>query len=191
MYNLAASSESDAPLVGALRRTELETYGYDGRRLRVEWRNPDGSVSLSFMELYDASDRPSGAVYFEGADLDPTLERNEYRTESGRTVKRVSYLDASGEVTGVNEFISDAQGREIERRYGVAEGAARATDTVAYEKKNATGYVYESADGSRRAEYAYRNEVIDEQGNWTSRIVIRDGTPSALETREITYFASH
>ncbi len=190
VYNLTVSSEDEAPIAGALRRTEYETYGHDGRRLRVEWRAPNGSVSLSFMELYDASDRPFGAVYFEGADLDPTLERNEYRTESGRTVKRVSYLDAGGEVTGVNEFVSDAQGREIERRYGVAEDVARATDTVSYEGKNATDYVYERADGSRRSEYVYRNEVVDERGNWTSRIVIRDGVPSALETRAITYFSN-
>ncbi|MEM6784854.1 MAG: hypothetical protein AAF624_14110 [Bacteroidota bacterium] len=190
VYNLSAPVEDSDTPVGALQRTEYETYGPDGRRLRVEWRAPDGSVSLAFMELYGASDQPYGAVYFTGADLDPTLERFEYRSaEGGRVVKRVTYINAAGEVTGLNEFVADADGREVERRYGVSEDGVRATDTVAYEGANAAGYVYERADGSRRIENVFRNETIDERGNWTSRTLVRDGSPRLFETREITYRA--
>ncbi|MEO0557094.1 MAG: hypothetical protein AAF170_02805 [Bacteroidota bacterium] len=188
VYNLAAPVEDDDTPVGALQRTEYETYGPDGRRLRVEWRAPDGSVSLAFMELYDATDRPFGAVYFEGSDLDPTLERNEYRPRpAGGTIKQVTYINAEGDTTGVNEFVSDAEGREVERRYGVSSDGARGTDRVVYDGANATGYVYMSADGSRRREYVFRNETIDDRGNWTSRTVVRDGSPRIFETREITY----
>ncbi|MEM1270391.1 MAG: hypothetical protein AAGI08_10120, partial [Bacteroidota bacterium] len=66
VFNLAPSAEEGAAPVGALQRTEYETYGPDGRRLRVEWRAPGGAVSLAFMELYGDTDRPFGAVYFEG-----------------------------------------------------------------------------------------------------------------------------
>ncbi|MEL6770729.1 MAG: hypothetical protein AAFP18_06665 [Bacteroidota bacterium] len=190
VYNLVTPTEDGDTPVGALRRTEYETYGPDGRRLRVEWRAPDGSVSLAFMELYDASDQPFGAVYFEGADLDPTLERFEYRPEEGgRVVRTVTYLNGAGEVTGVNEFVSDADGREVERRYGVSAEGARGTDTVTYDGANATGYVYESTDGSRRIENVFRIETLDERGNWTSRTVVRNGAPQIFETREITYRA--
>ena len=189
VYNLAPPAEADDAPVGALRRTEYETYGADGRRLRVEWRDPDGSVSLAFMELYGDSDRPFGAVYFEGADLAPNLERNEYRAGEapGTTVKRVTYSGADGETTSINEFVLSADGRELERRYGDAEGAFRGSDTISYDEANQTGYVYESADGSRRAAYVYRVETVDARGNWTSRTVERDGAPRLFETREIEY----
>lgn len=189
VYNLIPPAEADALPVGALRRTEYETFGLDGRRLRVEWRDPDGVVALAFMELYDDTGRPFGAVYFEGADLEPTLERNEYLggASAGTTVKRVTYSGADGEVMSINEFVLDADGRELERRYGNADGVVRATDTVRYEGPNQTGYVYERADGSLRRSYVYRNETVDARGNWTSRVVLRDGEPRLFETREILY----
>ena len=194
VYTLAPPTDDGDPAVGALRRTEIETYGTDGRRLRVEWRDPDGAVTLAFMELYDGSgsvgsDRPFGAVYFEGADLDPNLERNEYRPGDapGTLVKRVTYSGADGATTSVNEFVLDADGRELERRYGNADGVFRGTETISYDGTNQTGYVYESADGSRRAAYVYRVETVDHRGNWTSRAVERDGEPRLLETREIEY----
>ena len=191
VYNLAPPAEADDLPVGALRRTEYETYGTDGRRLRVEWREPDGTVSLAFMELYGDSNRSYGAVYFEGTDLDPNLERNEYRSGevTGTTVKRVTYSGADGATTSINEFVLDVEGRELERRYGNSEGEFRGSDTIAYEGPNQTGYVYESSDGSRRSEYVYRVETVDDQGNWTSRTVERNGEPRLFETREITYAA--
>ncbi|MEL6615702.1 MAG: hypothetical protein AAFQ43_08195, partial [Bacteroidota bacterium] len=158
VYTLAPPSEDDAPPVGALRRTEVETYGADGRRQRVEWRAPDGSVTLAYMELYGDSDQAFGSVYFEGTDLDPTLERFEYRREGDRTVRRVEYSGGDGEVTTVNEFVTNAEGQEVERRYGVSETGARGTDTVTYDGLNATGYVYASTDGTRRVEYVFRVE---------------------------------
>ncbi|MEM0963857.1 MAG: hypothetical protein AAGK21_15120 [Bacteroidota bacterium] len=190
VYALATPSDSNDRAVGELSRTEIETYGTDGRRLRVEWRDASGAVLLSFMELYDADDQPFGAVYFEGADLDPTLEQFDYRSEGDRTVKRVSYSGGDGEVTSVNEFVTDAEGREVERRYGVADGPPSGTDTVTYDGANATGYVYASTDGSRRVEYTFRTETTDALGNWTSRVVLREGMPSVFETREIEYLGS-
>lgn len=191
VYNLVPPTESDDLAVGALRRTEYETYGADGRRLRVEWREPDGAVSLAFMELYGASDRSYGAVYFEGSDLDPNLERNAYRPGevAGTTVKRVTYFGADGVTTGINEFVLDADGRELERRYGNAEGEFRGSDVITYDGANQTGYVYASSDGSRRSEYVYRVETVDDRGNWTSRTVERNGEPRLFETRQITYAA--
>ncbi|MGB3543756.1 hypothetical protein [Rubrivirga sp.] len=189
VYNLAPPIEADDLRVGALRRTEVETYGTDGRRLRVDWRDPDGTVTLAFMELYGGSDHPFGAVYFEGDDLDPNLERNAYRSGDapGTTVKRVTYSGADGVATSVNEFVLDADGRELERRYGNAEGAFRGSDTITYDGANQTGYVYESADGSRRSAYVYRVETTDARGNWTSRTVERNGEPRLFETRDIEY----
>lgn len=189
VYNLVPPAEADDLPVGALRRMEYETYGTDGRRLRVEWHDPDGTVALAFMELYDDSDQPFGAVYFEGADLDPNLERIAYRPGEvpGTTVKRVTYSGADGETTSINEFVLDTDGRELERRYGDAEGTFRGSDTVTYDGPNQTGYVYESTDGSRRSEYVYRVETVDGRGNWTSRTVERNGEPRLLETREIEY----
>lgn len=189
VYNLVPPTESDDPPVGALRRTELETFGLDGRRLRVEWRDPAGVVTLAFMELYADASRPHGAVYFEEDDLTPTLERNEYRAGSspGTTVKRVTYSGADGVVTGVNEFVLSADGRELERRYGNADGQVRGSDHITYEGVNQTGYVYESADGARRSEYLYRIQSVDARGHWTSRTVERNGEPRLFETRTIEY----
>ena len=188
IYSLRPPADDEAPAIGALTRTEVETYGPDGRRHRVEWRDPDGTVTLTYVELYGATDRPFGAVYFEGTDLDPTLEAFAYRDEGARTVRRVTYSTGDGTVTGVNEFVTDADGREVERRYGVADGGApRATDTVSYAGVNATGYVSASADGARRVEYVFRVETVDARGNWTSQTVLRDGEPRSLQTREIRY----
>ncbi|MGB3542443.1 hypothetical protein [Rubrivirga sp.] len=191
VYNLVPPSEPDDRPVGALRRSEVETYGLDGRRLRVEWRGPDGAVQLAFMELYDHTGRSVGAVYFEGGELDPNLERNEYTPGAapGTTVKRVTYFGADGVTTSINEFVLDADGRELVRRYGDAEGTVRGSDTIDYDGVNQTGYVTESADGSRRSEYVYRVETVDEHGNWTSRTVERDGEPRLFETREIEYIS--
>ena len=187
VYTLATPSDADDPPVGSLRRTEVETYGADGRRQRVEWRAPDGAVTLAYMELYGDSGDAFGAVYFEGDDLAPTLERFEYRREGDRTVRRVEYSGGDGEVTTVNEFVTDAEGREVERRYGVSDVGARGGETVTYDGPNATGYVYASADGARRVEYVFRTETVDARGNWTSRVVLRGGQPSSFETREIEY----
>ncbi|MEM7789734.1 MAG: hypothetical protein AAF594_18585 [Bacteroidota bacterium] len=186
IYNLVPPATDDDLAVGALRRTEVETYGLDGRRLRVEWRDPEAALILAFMEMYDTGDQPFGAVYFEGTDLDPNLESMEY-LDGGR-LKRVTYFGADSVVTSINEFVLGAEGQELERRYGNAAGEIRGTDTIGYDANgNQTGYIYESTDGSRRVEYVFRIEAVDARGNWTSRVVLREGVPRSLEVREVTY----
>ncbi len=185
VFNLKEKKNSEGSAVGNLSRTEYETFDVLGRRLRVEWHNAEGEVTLAFMELYKESDKPYGAVYFEG-DLDPNLENFEYKSDG--KLRRVTYTNAAGKITAINEFVLDENGNELERRYGNPKGEFRATDKVSYDENgNQTGYVYERKDGSRRVEYKYKYTSFDKHKNWTSRILIQNDKPLSLEIRRITY----
>ena len=185
LYNLRPPAmEADRP-IGALIRTETESFGTDARRQRVEWIAPDGGLLLSFVEFYDGSDKPYGALYVEEGELEPTLEA--FTWSANDSVKTVEYRKATGEVTSRARYIYDEQGREIERQYGLDGDSFSSRDTVSWEGKNETGYTWSKVDGTASISYRYTVEKVDGYGNWTQRKVSREGVDTMREIRSLSY----
>lgn len=186
LFNLKAPEYEDSPAVGDITRTETEVYGPYGRRLRVEWRDANGRVSLAFMELYDDDDLPYGAFYVETGELNPNLEKFEW-SEHG-TVKTITYSQPDGKITGRNRVFLDDQKREVERRYGLKDDDSfSSSDTITYVDKNEVKYVWSRSDGSRSSTVVYEIEDMDVYGNWTQRKVRRNGIETLREVRTLTY----
>ncbi|MEM1036477.1 MAG: hypothetical protein AAGI14_06915 [Pseudomonadota bacterium] len=189
LFNLKAPEDKDSPAIGDITRTENEVFGPDGRRLRVEWRDADGAVSLAFMELYDDTDLPYGAFYVESGEINPNLEKFEW-SENGK-VKTITYSQPEGEITGRSKVFLDAEGREIERRYGLKEDDTfSSSDTIEYLGKNEVSYTWSRADGSRSSKVVYDIQETDSFGNWTRRKVSRNGIETQREVRTLTYSSS-
>ncbi|MEM7493996.1 MAG: hypothetical protein AAF296_11480 [Pseudomonadota bacterium] len=186
LFNLKAPEDEESPAVGDITRTENEVFGPDGRRLRVEWRDANGRVSLAFMELYDNDDLPYGAFYVETGELNPTLEKFEW-SENG-TVKTITYSQPDGEITGRSRVFLDDRRREVERRYGLKDdGSFSSSDIVTYAGNNEVKYIWSRSDGSRSSAFVYEIEDLDVYGNWTQRKVRRNGIETLREIRTLTY----
>ena len=189
LFNLKAPEDEDSPAIGDITRTENEVFGPDGRRLRVEWRDADGAVSLAFMELYDDSDLPYGAFYVESGELNPNLEKFEWSKDD--RVKTITYSKPDGEITGRSKVFLDADRREIERRYGLKDDDTfSSSDTIQYLGKNEVSYTWSRADGSRSSTVVYDIQETDTFGNWTRREVSRNGVETQREVRTLTYSSS-
>ncbi|MEO1642101.1 MAG: hypothetical protein AAFR74_02110 [Pseudomonadota bacterium] len=189
LFNLKAPEDEDSPAIGEITRTENEVFGPDGRRLRVEWRDADGSVTLAFMELYDNDDLPYGAFYVESGELNPNLEKFDW-SDNG-TIKTITYSRPSGEITGRSKVFLDADRREIERLYGLKDDDTfSSSDRIEYLGKNEVSYTWSRADGSRSSTVIYDIEETDSFGNWTRRKVSRNGVETQREARTLTYSSS-
>ena len=170
---------------GRLLRTEVETYGPDGRRLRIEHRDPQGKVVYTYADFYkDDIVDPSSAVALDSGEFRPHLFDFTYWWMDNN-LKDVRHYTPQGEFTYRNNDVRDSTRRLLEIRYGDTAGVTFAYDLITYDDwRNETKITHLRVGGIEEYVINFRYRNYDDKGRWTERVRIREGEPIELHIRQ-------
>ncbi len=171
-----------APSTGAFLGAEQTWYDVEGRRLRLEITDAEGTPTLVFFIQHDAQGRESEALYIEGGGQDADREVFTYSAD-GRT-QTTTYYYEPGVAADRTESVRDEAGREVFKRYYRADGTQYGEEEVFWNPdgtKRGWDFRYVEREGGTSFRYTY--DAFDDAGAWLRRTRSRNGNPERLEVR--------
>lgn len=166
------------PTTGAFLGREQTWFGPDGRRLRQEVRDADGTPSLLFFLLHDNAGREIEGIYFESA---PTPYRETFQySDEGRT-RTTIYVTDDGSPPERTVDRLDEQGRTVSKEYYRRDGTQYGEETVLWDDRGRqAGWDFRYLQKDREVSFRYS---YDDAEPWTRRVRTRDGSAEFIEAR--------
>ena len=169
---------------GALRQTITDQYDAAGNVVFSEYVGGDGGIQMRFVSTVENGERTT----------------TEWRREDGSLALTVRYTyDEEGRLYETRQFGPDGEFRrgfrarytERGRETGPIPEDGEAFEPDSFYRVNSRGEDVELLEfpdvDSLRTVFTYDYPERDAFGNWTVRRTFRDGTPTQIADRELTY----